>query len=365
MKLSIIIPAYNEEQSIARIIERTLSAAPDIIKNTGIDGVEVIVVNDGSGDKTEDIARRYSGSITLISYEKNKGYGAAIKQGFDRAGGELVSFLDADGTCDPRLFSGLVNSLLKDNADITIGSRLGPGSKMPKLRRLGNIFYAKMINFFAGTRITDCSSGMRVLRKTALARLYPLPDGLHFTPAMTCRALMGGGLKITEVPIEYAERTGKSKLNVIKDGLRFLKTILGSALSYRPVKFFMTLAFGVWMAIWVVFTAREIFVKDNLRDYKALAHRSFEGRKAYVVGDKLYEFLTFCNSRLPEGAAYMWPETNREDLDRRRATYYLYPHLETDNAEFILVYGEPDTQRAGYGVFAALDKSRYILKKKD
>ena len=81
---------------------------------------------------------------------------------------------------------------------------------------------------------------MRILKRTALDKLYPLPDGLNFTPAMTCRALMGKGLRIAEVPIEYAERTGKSKLSVIKDGLRFLKTILGMALIYKPLKFFIT-----------------------------------------------------------------------------------------------------------------------------
>ena len=121
----------------------------------------------------------------------------------------------------------------------------------------------------------------------------------------------------------------------------------------------------VWVIIWIFFTAREIFVKNNLRDYKILLSRSLEGKRSYIAGDKFYEFLTFCSDKLPPGSSYMWVKTDKEDLDRRRATYYLYPHLETDNAEFILVYGEPDTQRAGSGGFAALDKSRYILKKKD
>lgn len=239
MKLSIIIPAYNEEKSISSIIERTLSSRQDIIKNTGIADIEVIVVNDGSKDKTGQIAQGYK-EIVLVSYDKNKGYGAAIKQGFEKAKGDLLSFLDADGTCDPRLFTDLINCLIKANADIVIGSRLGPNSKMPGIRRLGNIIYAKIINFFGNTRIADCSSGMRVIKRAALDKLYPLPDGLNFTPAMTCRALMGRGLRITEVPIEYAERTGKSKLSVIRDGLKFLKTILGMALFYKPLKFFIT-----------------------------------------------------------------------------------------------------------------------------
>ena len=242
MKLSIIIPAYNEEQSIGSTIQRTLEARSGIMKKTGVNDVEVIVVDDGSKDNTKNAAQAYSKDIILVSYKKNKGYGAAIKEGFKTANGDILSFLDADGTCDPALFTDLVNILLKNNADIAIGSRLGPKSKMPKIRRFGNNIYAKIINFFGNVKITDCASGMRVIRKTALDKLYPLPDGMHFTPAMTCKALMGKGLKIAEAPIEYAEREGKSKLSVIKDGQQFLKTILGIAFFYKPLKFFMTIA---------------------------------------------------------------------------------------------------------------------------
>ena len=241
MKLSIIIPAYNEEQSIGSTIERTLQASQEIIKNTEVEDVEVLVINDGSKDNTKSIMQGYK-SIIPISYEKNRGYGAAIKQGFDKASGDLLSFLDADGTCNPRFFIDLVNSLIKNNADIAIGSRLGPTSKMPKIRRIGNIIYAKMINFFGNTDITDSASGMRVLKRSVLDILYPLPNGMHFTPAMTCKALMGKKLKIVEVPIEYAEREGRSKLSIIKDGRQFLKTILETAFFYKPLKFFITIA---------------------------------------------------------------------------------------------------------------------------
>ena len=363
MKLSIIIPAYNEEQSIGSTIERALRAKPDIIKKTGIEDVEIIVVDDGSGDNTKNIAAQYK-DIVLVSYERNRGYGAAIKQGFERAGAEILSFLDADGTCDPGLFVDLVNVLIENSADIVIGSRLGPGSKMPKTRRMGNIVFAKIINYFGDSRIADCASGMRVLRRSALSKLYPLPDGLHFTPAMTCRATMGKGLKIVETPIEYAEREGKSKLNVIKDGLRFLKIILSMALRYKPFKVFITLTFAIWVIIWVSLNIREIAAKGNLRDYKVLAHRSLDGKRAYVTGDSLYEFMVFCNDKLPQGAEYKWTKTDKPDHARRRSTYYLYPHLETPDADFVLVFDESFSIVPGYEVYSRLDDKRYILKKK-
>ncbi len=237
MTFSIIIPAYNEEESIKSIIERTEKARSCIIRDTFIDNLEIIVVNDGSTDKTKEFAQQYKG-IKLISYEKNKGYGAAIKLGFEKAQGDILGFLDADGTCDPLFFSTLINSMVKNESDIAIGSRLGPESQMPKIRRFGNSVYVKIINFFGSVKITDSASGMRVFKRKALVDLYPLPDGLHFTPAMSCKALMGGKLKIVEEPMEYKERAGMSKLSVIKDGEQFLKIIIEISMYCKPLKLF-------------------------------------------------------------------------------------------------------------------------------
>lgn len=126
----------------------------------------------------------------------------------------------------------------------------------------------------------------------------------------------------------------------------------------------LRLVFTIWVALWIFFVLREMFIKSNFKDYNALLHRTSEGRRAYVTGERLYEFLTFCNDKLPEGANYMWVKTDKEDLARRRSTYYLYPHLETENAQFLLVYDNPGIARDDYEFFAGLDDSRYILKKK-
>ncbi|MBN1916651.1 MAG: glycosyltransferase family 2 protein [Verrucomicrobia bacterium] len=239
--LTIVIPAYNEEKAIASIIERCLAERERIMAETPVSEVEIVVVNDGSRDRTAEIARRYE-VVRLISYDKNQGYGAALKRGFDEAHGTLVSFLDADGTCDPAYFIPLVNELVKQKADVALGSRLGPESEMPRIRRLGNRIYTMLINALTSAKITDSASGMRVIRKASLQRLYPLPDGLHFTPAMTARAVSVDSLKLIEVPISYKERVGKSKLSVIRDGLRFLEVIVDIILSYRPLRFFFYVA---------------------------------------------------------------------------------------------------------------------------
>ncbi len=234
MKLLIAIPALNEEASIESIIQRSLQACPNIIANSPVSDVQITVVSDGSTDCTVEIARRYTERIRLIVFEKNRGYGAAIKEAWDESDADLLGFLDADGTCDPEFFCRLCNTLQEENADIVLGSRLNKESHMPIVRRIGNTIFALMLTLLSSKGVKDSASGMRVLRRSSLTTLYPLPDGLNFTPAMSARAILSDNLKIVEIPMPYREREGESKLSVHKDGIRFLKSILEAAFLYRP-----------------------------------------------------------------------------------------------------------------------------------
>ena len=238
MKLTIVIPALNEEQAIGSIIERTLAARERIVAESPVDEVELIVVSDGSTDRTVEIAARYD-EAHLIVFETNRGYGAAIKKGFAEASGDLVGFLDADGTCDPQFFATLCTAIVDQAADVAIGSRMGRDSQMPRIRRLGNRIYALILSALSNTVVSDTASGMRVLRKAILPQLYPLPDGLHFTPAMSARVLMDDQLAIVEKPMSYVERVGESKLHVLRDGVRFFRTIFEMSLMWRPAKLFL------------------------------------------------------------------------------------------------------------------------------
>jgi len=235
--LSIIIPALNEEEAIRGTINRCLSARNEIKSEAGLEHVEIIVINDGSTDLTAEIAQSFA-NITLINLEANKGYGAAIKHGFSIASGDLLGFLDGDGTCEPRFFVSLCKTLIETSSDIVTGSRMHNKSKMPRIRRMGNLFYAKLMSALAGCKVQDTASGMRVIRKPILHELYPLPDGLHFTPAMTCRALLKDSIKFMEIEMPYSERQGISKLSIFRDGLRFLLAITEISLTYRPLKYF-------------------------------------------------------------------------------------------------------------------------------
>ncbi|MFT3893186.1 MAG: glycosyltransferase family 2 protein [Anaerolineales bacterium] len=231
--LSVVIPAYNEENGIAEIANRVLAVEPSL-KSAGVEKLELLVVDDGSKDRTAEVASSIPG-VCLIRHPKNKGYGAALKTGFSKASGELIGFLDADGTYPPEYFPQLCQAALK-GTDLVIGSRMaGADSKMPLTRRVGNFFFATLLTLLGRQRVTDSASGMRVFKKEILEQIYPLPDGLNLTPVMSTRALHEG-IKIEEVAIPYSERVGRSKLSVIRDGRIFLQSMVWTALSYNPVR---------------------------------------------------------------------------------------------------------------------------------
>jgi len=232
LKLLIVIPALNEEESIREIVERTLAARPRILAESPVTEVDVTVVSDGSTDRTVERAEQYRNQISLIVFEKNRGYGAAIKEAWNRSDAELLGFLA--GTCDPSIFAGLCRLMEQERADVVLGCRLTRQSRMPFIRRLGNVLFALLLSFFSSKRVRDTASGMRVVRRSSLRRLYPLPDGMHFTPAMSARAILSPDLRIRELEMPYEERAGESKLRVFRDGLRFLRVIIEAALLYRP-----------------------------------------------------------------------------------------------------------------------------------
>jgi glycosyltransferase involved in cell wall biosynthesis len=231
-----VIPALNEEDAIGQTISRCLDAREEMAQVAGLEQIELIVVSDGSTDRTAEIARSFA-NVRLIEFPQNRGYGAAILEGFRQGRGTLVGFLDADGTCNPRYFAEMCRLIVEENAEIVLGSRLGPDSQMPLVRRFGNWLFAVLLGFLTGRSLTDSASGMRVMRREAIEQLLPLPSGLHFTPAMSARALISG-MRIVEVPIAYTERIGDSKLKVLHDGVRFLRTIVAGILLYRPDRLF-------------------------------------------------------------------------------------------------------------------------------
>lgn len=231
--LSLVIPALNEEDGIETIMTRVLAVRP-ALEQAGVQHLELIVVDDGSTDRTAEIVAACKG-VRLVRHPTNLGYGAALKSGFKAAQGQLLGFLDADGTYPPEYLPQLCQAAL-DGADVVVGSRRsGASSEMPAVRKLGNFIWSNLLSALAGQRVVDPASGMRVFRRAALEAIYPLPDGLNFTPVMSTRTAHEQ-LRVVELAIPYKERLGRSKLSVVKDGMRFLQTILWTALNYNPVR---------------------------------------------------------------------------------------------------------------------------------
>lgn len=240
-KLSVVIPAYNESEGIAQVIKRVMAVRDDLQQRAGLAELEILVVDDGSTDDTAAVVARVAAeapsgraSIHLIRHGANCGYGAALQTGFALAGGSFLAFLDADSTYPPEELPELCRALRHTGAALVLGDRMrSHASQMPPVRWVGNALFAFLVSVLAGARIHDCCSGMRVLPASTWRRLRPLPDGLDFSPAMTMRALHRQ-LELHEVVIPYHVRVGRSKLQVVRDGLRFLATILRETHTHRP-----------------------------------------------------------------------------------------------------------------------------------
>ena len=297
MKLLIAIPALNEEQSIESIIRRSLDARRHILTTSPATAVDIAVVSDGSTDRTLEIARKYDREINVIGFEHNRGYGAAIQEAWRQSDAELLGFLDADGTCDPRFFSTLCSAIEDQSADVVIGCRMNAQSQMPLVRRIGNTIFALLLGLFSSTRVRDTASGMRVVRRKSLEKLEPLPTGMHFTPAMSARAMLDRSLKISEIDMPYAEREGRSKLKLVSDGLRFLKVIVEAAFLYRPERPLSLMGIACLMAAVVLMIGPAAFYFTNHFVEEWMIYRFIVGHLAAIAAFLLFS-ASYVTSRI-------------------------------------------------------------------
>jgi glycosyltransferase involved in cell wall biosynthesis len=298
---------------------RTDAARKLIIEKCGVTEVSIVVVSDGSTDRTVELALKHSAQAGLIVFEKNKGYGAAIKAGWEKEDADLLGFIDADGTCDPLFFIDLCNMIVKDRADIALGNRMNKESKMPFIRRVGNLFFSLLLTSATGKRVYDTASGMRVIRKTILSRLMPLPDGLHFTPAMSARAILSNDLKIMEKPMSYHERVGESKLNVWKDSGKFLSVILENAFLYIPNRIY-TFAGSVFLLFSIILML--VPIKYYLSHFLLLDWMLYRFIVSTILA--LIATLLFCISNLTRNIVNfaLQPDAVR----KKTFLYYFFEH---------------------------------------
>jgi glycosyltransferase involved in cell wall biosynthesis len=229
-KTSIIVPAYNEEETIEKVIN-------DI--KTYAHLAEIIVVNDASTDKTNELLSKITG-ITVVNHSKNSGYGASLKSGIKKAHGEYIMIIDADGSYPTNMIPELINQ--RTNYDMIVGARINPQSHIPALRKPAKWVLNQLANYLTKTKIPDLNSGLRIIKRDVLDRFIGLlPNGFSFTTTITL-ALLTNGYQVKYIPIDYHKRGGKSKIKPIRDTINFFQLIIRTVLYFDPIKVFIPLS---------------------------------------------------------------------------------------------------------------------------
>jgi glycosyltransferase involved in cell wall biosynthesis len=205
MKLSIIVPVYNEQRTINEVIERVLAVDLGPIER------EVIIANDGSSDDTrriiEDRGWLRDARVRLCENPINLGKGAAVRHGLASATGDILLVQDADLELNPEEYGTLLAPILEGRTDVVYGSRfLNPSARIPRRTRLANGFLTTVTNILFGGRLTDMETAYKVMRKEALKGLRLRCVGFDIEPELTAR-LLRAGRRIVEVPISYNPRT--------------------------------------------------------------------------------------------------------------------------------------------------------------
>jgi glycosyltransferase involved in cell wall biosynthesis len=222
---SIIMPVFNEEQAIAKVIKDLRGTFPDI---------EIIAVNDGSTDATGKILDELP--VTAIHHPHNKGYGASLKTGIDIATNDNLIFYDGDGQHKVGEIPLLLEKI--EPYDMVVGARTISRHR-PLLRRPGMFILIRISQILTGRKIPDLNSGFRAVKRNLIKKyLHLLPQGFSASTTMTL-IFMSRGYNVTYVPIKGEKRVGKSTVSPLKDGFNTILLILRLIALVNPLKIFL------------------------------------------------------------------------------------------------------------------------------
>jgi glycosyltransferase involved in cell wall biosynthesis len=227
LKVSVVLPVYNEEEAIGEVLEETIST----LEGTSYDW-EIIVVDDGSKDRTAEIVASFP-QATLLRHPHNMGGGRARNTGIKAASGEVVVIADGDGTYPLRDIPRLVEEL-KD-CDMVVGARKKEAGTLKFLRVPVKFLIRKLAEFISGSKIPDLNSGMRAIRRDAVSPyLRMLPPGHSWVSTITL-AFLNNGHVVKYVPIDYYPRKGKSTFHPIRDTGNYIMTIFRTITWFSPL----------------------------------------------------------------------------------------------------------------------------------
>lgn len=280
-----VIPAYNEEGGIGAVLDGLKGA----LQRCGWP-FEIIVVDDGSSDRTAQIAAQRG--ATVVAHRTNRGYGAALKSGIRKAAAPYILITDADGTYPSDAVLKLLD-LAREN-DMVVGARTGSNVHIPMIRRPAKWFLTKLATYLSSSEIPDLNSGLRIFRRDSVLHYFSiLPSGFSFTTTVTLALLCNDG-RVAYVPIDYSKRKGRSKIRPVRDTLNFLVLILRAILHFNPMRIFfpasllILAAFGASL-VW------DLFVRVDLTEKTLIL--LFAGLQILAIG-----LLADMISRSPRGA---------------------------------------------------------------
>jgi len=251
--VTIIIPAYNEENTISGVLDELT----ELVEHRGW---QVIVVNDASEDNTPEVVGRYK-NIELVNQPYHKGYGASIKTGIRSASNDYVVTMDADGQHSPSEIIKLIEHM--DDFDMVVGCRVKQKNTVWH-RRPGKLLLSWTANYLSGMKIPDINSGFRLIRKQCIEEfIHILPNGYSLSTTITL-AMLKAAYNIKFIPVTVERReSGKSDVKQIKDGLTTLLLIARCISLFNPLKVYAPVG-AVLFTVGIIFSVYGIALFQSL-----------------------------------------------------------------------------------------------------
>lgn len=248
LAVSVVIPAYNEENAIIPTIEKVRG----VLDGAGI-AHEIVVVNDGSKDGT--LAAAKTTGVHVVDFPNNGGYGRALKAGIAVSTAPLVAIIDADGTYPADVLPEMIEMAAYN--EMVVGDRGAAMKGVPLIRKPAKWVLNNMASYLAGHKITDLNSGLRVFKRPELERfLHLLPNAFSFTTTITL-CMLASGFNVSYLPITYGKRVGTSKIKA-SDFFRFMMLVCRLTVYFQPLRVFLPIglllfAMGLGKAVYDVF----------------------------------------------------------------------------------------------------------------
>ena len=247
LSFSIIVPAFNEQESIIDVIDRIKESW----RNCGYP-YEIIIVDDCSTDKTFELA--VSQEVRVLQHSSNRGYGASLKTGIKESMYDWIMITDGDGTYPLEQTPSFLEFI--PEYDMVVGARIGKNTNIPFIRKPAKWFLRLLASFIAGIKIPDLNSGLRIFRKDLSLEFSDLyPNGFSYTSTITM-AFLTHGYNVKYIPINYYKRKGQSSIRPY-DFVGFNKLLVKLTLFFKPIKLFSVISgFLFLLALFVLFFSK-------------------------------------------------------------------------------------------------------------